>query len=96
MRTLVAILVAASVWAARAGADTTVISDGIVQFPTPVPFCTGDCDGNRRVSVSEVQRGVKGAVGPGAVTGRACSGYAEPLRVDQVIEAVSNALSGCP
>lgn len=88
MRTCAAIAVVSVLWVTAASAYRG--SDGRV--PTITLGCTGDCDGDRRVTIDEVLHGVSRA----EATQEACFGYAQPLRIDQLIKAVSNALNGCP
>lgn len=60
--------------------------------------CTGDCDGNRAVTVDEVVLGVNIALG--TASPQQCSNFDanhdQLVTVDEVVSAVSNALSGCP
>lgn len=59
--------------------------------------CTGDCDGNSRVTVNELVTGVKIAVGdatPGSCPSFVCRPGA--VQVDCLMKGVKHALGGCP
>jgi hypothetical protein len=62
-----------------------------------VPTCTGDCDGNRRVSIAELISGVGLALDGGAPT--ACialdADADDRITVAELIAAVAAALNGC-
>ena len=65
---------------------------------TPVaPACTGDCDGNGRVEVNELVKGVNIALG--IFPASACPAFEDPqgiVDIAQLIKGVNNALGGCP
>ena len=55
--------------------------------------CTGDCNGDRSVSVNELVYGVNVALGnPGPTL---CPGFGQTVRIDTLLTAVINALTGC-
>lgn len=59
--------------------------------------CTGDCDGDNRVTVNEIVTGVQIALGESAVD--RCSAFAcrpGDVQVDCLLKGVTNALRGCP
>jgi len=65
--------------------------------PTPLPPCTGDCDGSRIVSLREVVDLLSLALNGGS---RASCRGSDPeaddeVPIDEVISAVNNAQSGC-
>lgn len=67
--------------------------------PTPVSTCPGDCGGNDQVTVDEILTLVSIALGNLAID--ACvAGDVPPLdnriTVDEILAAVTHALSGCP
>lgn len=55
-------------------------------------FCVGDCDGNGRVVIVDLIIGVSIALG----FDRPCYGYSGDVTVAQLVQAVNNALDGCP
>jgi hypothetical protein len=61
------------------------------------PLCTGDCDGNGAVTVSELVRGVAIALGNQALD--QCPAFDrdadEQVTVDELLRAVADALYGC-
>lgn len=66
--------------------------------PTPSPAsCQGDCDGDGRVAINELVRGVAVALGRESVS--ACTAVDEDndgnVRINELIAAVRNALLGC-
>jgi hypothetical protein len=66
--------------------------------PAAAQNCTGDCDLGNSVSVAEVVRGVTIALGSGSVA--ECrqmdrSGD-DRIGIDELVEAVTNSVSGCP
>lgn len=66
--------------------------------PSPTPgLCRGDCDGNGRVTVDELLRGVRVALGDG--TSAACPGLDRNgdglTTIDDLVAAVASALQGC-
>jgi hypothetical protein len=60
--------------------------------------CGGDCDGDRRVTISELVRGVAIALGGG--DSGVCSALDEDhdaaVSIAELVAAVGNALNGCP
>ena len=72
-------------------------SDGAVEVIERPPPCAGDCDGNRQVAINEL------LVGVNIITGAAQTSVCSVLDVDadgtitinELIQAVNNALSGC-
>jgi len=65
---------------------------------TPIPTCTGDCNGDRTVTVDEIVAAVSIALG--TVDIAAClaadtSGDGR-VTVDEIVATVTNALTGCP
>ena len=65
--------------------------------PTGIP-CVGDCDGNTKVAVDELVKGVNIALGtlaPSACSAFDCHGDGH-VTVDCLVKAVNNALDGCP
>ena len=66
--------------------------------PVPIPGCAGDCNDDGRVDISELLRGVRAALG--ATDDQQCfvafnRERTGTLSVDELIAAVSNALTGC-
>lgn len=65
---------------------------------SPAAACTGDCDGNERVSIDELVRGVNAALGILPVT--QCAPLDQSgdggVTIDEVVGAVSAAINGCP
>jgi hypothetical protein len=58
--------------------------------------CPGDCDGDGRVSVAELIRGVQCYVSPIPEPGRNCEAcYTPPVGINKLIQGVNNALNGC-
>ena len=61
-------------------------------------MCVGDCDGDGRVTVDELVRGVNIALGAAPLS--ECpefdSNEDDQVSVDELVTAVNNALSGCP
>ena len=71
---------------------------GLVLLPAPAaPVCTGDCDGNRTVTVAELVQGVEIALGD---TSASCTAFDrngdDSVTVDELAVAVDAALNGCP
>lgn len=69
--------------------------------PTSVSACVGDCDGDGRVSINELVRGVDIALG--ALPPSACPSFDCPCTllsclpdIGCLLQGVNNALSGCP
>ena len=65
--------------------------------PTPNIACTGDCDGDGRVRINELVRGVDIALGTAALAecpsfDRNTNGH---LTIDELVAAAGNALNGC-
>jgi hypothetical protein len=61
-------------------------------------LCGGDCDGNRRVTVDELVRGVNVALGSAALDqcpAFDCTGGG-PVTINCLIKGVNDALAGCP
>ena len=56
--------------------------------------CVGDCTGDGQVTADDLLLGVGRALGAAPVT--ACAADASPVRVDQLLRALHNAVSGCP
>ncbi|MFN8641749.1 MAG: hypothetical protein U0802_08870 [Candidatus Binatia bacterium] len=64
-----------------------------------MPACLGDCDGDGRVTVDELIRGINVALGNATLAtciAAACDDPAITVEVNCLIGAVNNALSGCP
>ena len=64
------------------------------------PLCVGDCDSDGRVTVDEIILLINVALDP-VNTPLTCPAMEAPLiepppPIDQIVEAVRNALSGCP
>ncbi len=62
------------------------------------PICTGDCDDNRQVTVDELLNGTLMATGEYLLSvcppfDRDGSGF---ITVDEIVDAINNALDGCP
>jgi len=64
--------------------------------PTPGP-CVGDCDANGRISIEELVRGVRIALGQPVPS--ACPSFDEDnnqkVTIDELVKAVNGALYGC-
>lgn len=59
--------------------------------------CPGDCNGDGRVSVAELIRGVQCYASPIPEPGRNCEAcYTPPVGINKLIQGVNNALKGCP
>jgi len=59
--------------------------------------CPGDCNGDGRVSVAELIRGVQCYASPIPEPGPNCEGcYTPPVGINKLIQGVNNALTGCP
>ncbi len=56
--------------------------------------CTGDCNGDRQVTLDELLTGVAIVLGNSPAT--ACAAYATPVTIAQLLAAVNNAMNGCP
>lgn len=62
--------------------------------PRAVAACLGDCDGDERVTVAELIRGVGCAVAP--IPGDECATcFRAPPSINSLIGAVNNAMHGC-
>ena len=83
---------------------TTTVSPGAAAtatpaLPTPTPTnvpCTGDCNGDGMVAISELITGVNIVLGASPVS--ACSAFADTtgvVDIARLITGVSNALNGC-
>ena len=91
----------AALTATAAATETaTEAPTGEVATPSPtadVEPCSGDCDGNRAVSVAELIRGVNIALGNAELD--ACPSFDadddESVEINELIGAVGNALDGC-
>jgi len=61
----------------------------------PPPSCPGDCNGDGRVSIAELVRGVGGALG-----GEGCTAFDRngdgTIGINELVTAVNAALDGCP
>ena len=66
--------------------------------PTAISGCAGDCEGNGHVSVSDLVAGVAIALGETSLD--ACAAFDvnrdQRVSVDELVQAVHNALDGCP
>jgi hypothetical protein len=64
----------------------------------PAPACTGDCDGNNAVAINELVVGVNVALDsmPATVCVRFDADDDGRVTIPELIQAVGNALSGCP
>jgi subtilisin-like proprotein convertase family protein len=81
--------------------DTPTLPPGTPTEPidTPTPGrCVGDCDGNGVVSISELIRGVRIALGQDSID--TCPSFDRDnngtVEISELIDAVNNALNGCP
>jgi hypothetical protein len=87
---------------------STGLCEAAVPMPTPTPTptsgmppCVGDCNGDGRVTVDEILTAINIALGNtplSACPGADCSCAAQicVVGVDCILEAVDNALNGCP
>jgi hypothetical protein len=68
-----------------------------VLCPGAVDVCPGDCDGNRRVDVAELVRGVQITLGTDDLTTCpvADSNGDASVAVDDLVRAINAALGGC-
>lgn len=77
--------------------DTPVTSASPTPTATPMP-CVGDCDGDARVTISELIRGVNVALGTAEIA--ACRSLDRDgdgaVSISELIQAVNTALFGCP
>ncbi len=78
---------------------TPVITQESTNTPTPVAaVCVGDCDGNGRIAISELVRGVNIALGNAALS--LCTSLDSDnngrIAINELVRAVRFALSGCP
>jgi sugar lactone lactonase YvrE len=74
-----------------------VLAAVVLFLARPAPACTGDCDGNGRVTIEELVRGAELTVSGGAAAGcpyfdRNGNGRVE---VDELVHGVNAALLGC-
>lgn len=60
---------------------------------TALSSCVGDCDGDARVTIDELLRGVAMALGDQPAN--ACPAFGAPVSIARLVDAVDNALSGC-
>lgn len=61
--------------------------------------CIGDCSGDGPVSISDLVTGanvVAGAAPPEACEAILCNGLGVPVQINCLIDAINNALQGCP
>lgn len=76
----------------------TAGQSGAVSITEEPSACPGDCDGDLRITIDELLRGVNIALG--AATVELCRGFDRDadglVRIDELLAAVNNALSGCP
>jgi hypothetical protein len=76
----------------------TATATAVASATATPPACIGDCNGNMRVTIDELLRGVRISLGEGPVS--LCpavdrNGSGE-VTVDELVTAVDNALRGCP
>jgi hypothetical protein len=74
-------------------------TDGVVSVvPAPPPACVGDCNGDRVVSINELLIGVNIANNRAPTSACAVLDVDQDgtVRVNELIHAVRNALTGCP
>ncbi len=66
-------------------------------FPTPIR-CSGDCNGDGRVSINEIITCVNIALGADQLSAcAACDANGDgTIEINEIIQAVNNALNGCP
>lgn len=84
---------------ATPGAHTVRLFGSLAEFSS-LPFvvepgaveCIGDCDGDARITVDEIMRGVARVLG---LSTGACAGYADNVRITDLVAAVEGALRGC-
>ena len=62
----------------------------------PPPPCTGDCDGDRSITVDELLNGVNAILGSESLCPAFDSTNQRTLTIAELLEAVNNAVSGCP
>jgi hypothetical protein len=70
---------------------------GSARAAAAAPACTGDCDGNDRVTIDELVRAVRMALGElpiGECRSIDVNGN-DQVTIDELVAAVANALSGC-
>ena len=89
--------------ATLAKAELTIIIADLTPGPTPTPLptstgqCVGDCDGDQRVTIAELVRGVNIALGNLPVN--ACNAFDSSgdgaVSVSELISAVNRTLAGC-
>lgn len=76
-----------------------IISVRAIPTPTPTPEpCSGDCDGDGRVSIDELVVGITiaSALAPVETCPRMDSDRDGVVTIDELVAAVGNALDGCP
>jgi len=70
-------------------------SPTVTPTPTPTPGCVGDCDGDQMVSQGDIASVVSGLFSPQPASVCDALGADDRVSVQELVEAVTNAINGC-